>query len=303
MILVTGGNGLVANGIKLAADSDQISQLFFASRDDANLESFEECKKLFEKVQPDVVVHLAAYVGGLYHNIQCPVEFFEKNMLMQINIMRCCKMFNVKRVISCLSTCIFPNEVTYPIDESMLHNGKPHHSNYAYAYSKRMGDVLNQAYAFQYGMDCISICPTNIFGPHDNFSIANGHVIPALIHKCHISNELCVMGSGSAFREFIYNVDLGKIILRLVNKDKITTKILICSPSVEISIGNVAEIIAKHFNKPLSYDKTKSDGQFRKNTCNSALMTEIGDFEFTDFDVALKHTIQWFKANFDTCRK
>ncbi len=303
MILLTGGNGLVANGVKMAANDDELKHLYFANRGDADLESYEECKILFEKVKPSMVVHLAAYVGGLFHNMRQPVDFFEKNMLMQINVMRCCHKYKVKRVITCLSTCIFPDKVSYPIVEDTLHDGKPHDSNFSYAYAKRMGEVLNRAYEKQYGMECISICPTNVFGPYDNFSLENGHVVPALIHRCHIYKRLSVWGSGKPLREFIYNVDLGKIILKLIHKKQVHAKVLICSPGVEISIGDVAKSIADKFGKSLSFDVSKSDGQFKKNTSNDLLKKELGDIEFTDFVYAIGETVDWFIKNYEVCRK
>ena len=108
----------------------------------------------------------------------------ETNMAINMNVLKCCHKYRVKKVVSCLSTCIFPDKTSYPINEKMLHNGPPHHSNDAYAYAKRMLEVQSKAYREQYGCNFVCVIPTNIYGPRDNFSLEDGHVIPALIHRC-----------------------------------------------------------------------------------------------------------------------
>merc|ERR1712224_845660 len=136
-----------------------------------------------------MVIHLAAKVGGLFANMSQKVEFYRENTLMNDNIMECCRIHKVKKLVSCLSTCIFPDKTTYPIDETMVHNGAPHDSNIGYSYAKRMIDVLNRCYNEQYGCNFTSIVPTNIYGPNDNFNLKSSHVIPGLIHKCLIAKN------------------------------------------------------------------------------------------------------------------
>ena len=135
------------------------------------------------------MIHLAANVGGLYLNMKYPVELYRDNILINNNVMELCKEFNVEKLISCLSTCIFPDKTTYPIDESMIHYGPPHPSNEGYAYTKRMIDVMNRSYNKEYGCKFTSIIPTNIYGHNDNFNLENGHVISSLIHKAYISKK------------------------------------------------------------------------------------------------------------------
>lgn len=163
---------------------------------------------MFERVKPTHVIHLAAMVGGLFRNLKYKVEFYRENVLINDNVMECCREYNVVKLVSCLSTCIFPDKTTYPIDEDMVHNGHPHSSNAGYAYAKRMIDVMNKCYNEEYGCNYTSIIPTNIYGPHDNFrydfillrfsfalqvlhsfSIEDGHVIPGLIHKCYLAKK------------------------------------------------------------------------------------------------------------------
>ncbi len=121
-----------------------------------------------------------------------PATLFQQNVLMNNNILECAKQFNVKKVVSCLSTCIFPDKTTYPIDETMIHNGPPHESNFGYAYAKRMLDIQNRAFNLQYNCKFTSVIPTNVFGPHDNFNLQDSHVIPGLIHKTFLAMS-CIL--------------------------------------------------------------------------------------------------------------
>merc|ERR1711998_502410 len=131
--------------------------------------------------------------------------------------MECCRVFGVEKLVSCLSTCIFPDKTAYPIDETMVHNGPPHKSNYGYAYAKRMVDVLSRAYNDQYGCNFTSVIPTNIYGSWDNYNLEDSHVIPGLIHKVYNakkdSGELYVWGSGTPLRQFIFSEDLARLMI------------------------------------------------------------------------------------------
>jgi len=156
---------LVGKGIEhiIKEDVRENETWFFASSKDADLRVKESCKALFDRIKPTHVIHLAAMVSALFNNLQYKVEFYRENVLMNDNVMECSKEYNVK-LVSCLSTCIFPDKTSYPIDETMVHNGPPHDSNRGYAYAKRMIDVMNRCYAEEYNCNFTSIIPTNIFG-------------------------------------------------------------------------------------------------------------------------------------------
>ena len=151
-ILITGGSGLVGNGIKEVLNKDiykhykKKNRFIFLSSKDCDLKNEDSVEELFKKYKPNYVIHLAAYVGGLYRNMKEKVDMFEKNILINQNVIKNCHKFNVKKLICCLSTCIFPDNVQYPINENMLHNGPPHNSNDAYAYAKRMMEIHCKAY-------------------------------------------------------------------------------------------------------------------------------------------------------------
>ncbi|XP_075405292.1 GDP-L-fucose synthase isoform X4 [Tenrec ecaudatus] len=212
-ILVTGGSGLVGRAIqKVVADGAGLpgEEWVFVSSKDADLTDAAQTRALFEKVQPTHVIHLAAMVGGLFRNIKYNLDFWRRNMYINDNVLHTAFEVGTRKVVSCLSTCIFPDKTTYPIDETMIHNGPPHSSNFGYSYAKRMIDVQNRAYFQQHGRTFTAVIPTNVFGPHDNFNIEDGHVLPGLIHKVHLAKSsgsaLTVWGTGTPRRQFIYSL-------------------------------------------------------------------------------------------------
>ena len=313
-ILVTGGSGLVGRAIYNLMDADEnkwMKTTIFLSSKDCDLLDFEATNICFQTHKPDIIIHLAACVGGLFKNMNDKVGMFEKNIIINMNVLRAAHKNNVQSVVSCLSTCIFPDKTTYPINEAMLHNGPPHTSNSGYAWAKRMLEVQSRLYREQFGRNYSCIIPTNIYGPHDNFSLEDGHVIPALIHRCYLAKQrgerFIVKGSGSPMRQFIYSLDLAKCILRVAeNYDEIDPIILSVSEKDEVSIAHVALAIAKKFNytNMLEFDKTCSDGQFKKTADNSKMADLYPDLiEFTDIHQGINKTIDWFIDNYENCRK
>lgn len=315
-VLVTGGTGLVGKGIQFVVDEDKKQnegkneEWFFASSKDADLSSYESTNALFQRVKPTHVIHLAAKVGGLFGNLKANLEFFRKNMMMNDNVLRCAHENNVQRVVSCLSTCIFPNKTTYPINETMVHLGPPHDSNYGYSFAKRMVDILNRGYNQEHGRNYTSVIPTNVFGPHDNFNIEEGHVLPGLIHKIYKAKQegkpLTVWGTGKPLRQFIYSRDLARLMIWVMKEYTETEPIILSvGEEDEVSIKTAAELVAlsMDFENGLKYDTSKSDGQYKKTADNSKLRKYLPDFKFTPFADAMKETCDWFVQNYDTARK
>ena len=269
-----------------------------------------ECEALFEKHRPTHVIHLAAFVGGLFRNMKYPVEFYNYNLSMNNNILACSHKYKVQKVISCLSTCIFPDKTTYPIDETMVHNGPPHFSNAAYAHAKRMIDVANHAYHQEYGCNFTSVIPTNIYGPHDNFHLEDSHVIPGLIHKFYLAQKngtpMTIMGTGTPLRQFIYSEDLAKLFLWVLREyNSVEPIILSVGEEDEVAIKDVVQYIAEAFDfkGEIRYDTTKADGQFKKTASNAKLKSLYPDFKFTPIREGIQKTVQWFLDNFETARK
>ena len=307
-LLITGGTGLVGNGLKNVID-DKYETTFLSSKD-CDLTDYNSTHELFKKIKPDYVIHLAANVGGLFKNMNFKLDMLEKNLLINYNVLRCCHLMGVKKVISCLSTCIFPDKKTYPINEKMLHDGPPHKSNDAYAYAKRMLEIHSKAYQQQHDENFICVIPTNIYGPHDNYSLEDGHVIPALIHRCYLAKQnnekFIIRGTGKPLRQFIYSDDLAKLIMKVLEEyDDNESIILSVGEKDEVSICDVGRAIAKAYDYEhmMKFDSSFSDGQYKKTADNTKLMNFIKEYNFIDINEGIKKSVDWFKDNFDKCRK
>jgi len=316
VVLITGGSGLVGEAIKLVVAEERkngqhLNQEFvFLRSSDGDLREYAATRAIFDKYKPTHVIHLAAFVGGLFKNMKYPVQFWQYNIAMNENIMRCCHESGVKKLVSCLSTCIFPDKTSYPIDETMIHNGPPHFSNEAYAYAKRMIDVQNRIYSSQYGCNFTSVIPTNVFGPHDNWHLEDSHVIPGLIHKFFLAQknntDMVVLGTGKPLRQFIYSLDLAKLFLWTLRSYHDPSPIILSvDESEEISIKDVVDLIkdAMDFKGNIVFDSTKADGQYKKTASNQKLRKLYPEFSFTPMKAAVKETVEWFIANYDTARK
>jgi GDP-L-fucose synthase len=297
-LLVTGGNGLVGSSI---TSDVKIGKQY-------DLRNVEETNKMFDYYKPTHVIHCAGKVGGVSANMDYKGEFFYDNIMINTNVIESCRLHNVKKLVSFLSTCVFPDNIEYPITEKKIHLGEPHFSNYPYAYAKRMADIQIRAYREQYGLNYVSVIPTNIYGPNDNFSLNSGHVIPMLLHKMYNAQrdntDFVVWGSGTPLREFVYSKDVAKLSeWALENYDE--SEPIIFSNSVEISIMDLVDLLVKEFNfkGKVIFDNSKPDGQFRKPSDNSKLKSYLPNFEFTPIEKGLKETINWFIENYEKTRK
>lgn len=324
-VLVTGGFGLVGSAIQSVCGADLKYKFTFMSSSQCDLTDYDATLKYFQRVMPDAVIHLAAAVGGLFKNMRCKVEMFENNMRINMNVLRASHAVGVSKVVSCLSTCIFPDEKTKhgPIDETMLHMGAPHSSNDAYAYAKRMLEVQSRCYREQHGRNYVCVIPTNIYGPNDNFNLDDAHVIPALIHKCYLAKQqglpLVVAGSGTPLRQFIYSRDLALLLIWTLEHydathedaekvDGAGTLIISVDPEDEISIAEVVQHIAHafDFDNDILYDASQPDGQFKKTADNTKFKNLYGykpPMTMTPIKWGIKETVQWFVQHYNNARK
>jgi GDP-L-fucose synthase len=310
-ILVTGGTGLVGSAIKtISQDYADKYNFIYLNRNDCNLMNYPSTLAYFIENKPDFVIHLAANVGGLFKNMENPVQMLEENLIINLNVIRAAHILKVDKLIACLSTCIFPDNINYPISEKDLHNGPPHTSNEGYAYSKRILQTLCNSYNKQYGDKFVCIIPTNIYGPYDNFKLDDAHVIPALIHKCYIAKEnntpFIVSGTGTPLRQFIYSEDLAKNIMWVLEEYNENDPIILSTDEAdEISIGCVAKYIANNFDydNSLEFDTTKSDGQYKKTASNQKFRQYNPTFCFSNIEKGISDTISWFKQNYPNIRR
>lgn len=318
-ILVTGGSGLVGKSLKqlINNDNDNLDTYTFLSSKDCDLRNENDVYKLFEKCNPDIVIHLASVVAGLYGNMDNNYNMLIDNIKINTNILEACNKFNVKRLINILSTCIFPeqneyNNLNYPLTSNQILNGRPHNSNNGYAHSKRLLYIGSKLLVNTSNIKIVNLIPTNLYGKYDNYHLQKSHVIPGLIHKIYLAKQnnstLIIKGDGSAYRQFVYANDLAKIILHFVNADLIKPhNSLIISPpkEEEITIKNLVNKLTRifEFNGKIIYDTDYSNGQSLKTTDSTELMEYIPNFKFTSLPDGLHKTINYFINNYSDVRK
>lgn len=302
--LVTGASGLVGSAIDKIFSGNKILH----TTNNCDLRNTEKSNYYFLENNPVHVIHCAAKVGGLGGNMNYKGEFFYDNIMINTNVLESSRINGVEKVVSFLSTCIFPDDVEYPLTEDKIHLGPPHNSNYPYAYAKRMLDIQTRAYREQYGLNYVSVVPTNIYGINDNFSIENGHVIPTLIHKLYLSQknktDFVVWGTGKPLREFIYSKDVADLSLWALDHYNESEPIIL-SPSQEICIVDIVDLLVNEFNfkGKVVFDKSKPDGQLRKPTDNSKLKSYLPNFVFTPIEEGIRETVSWFIKNYENARK
>ena len=307
-LIVTGGSGLVGSAIRSIQDEFNELEIVAPSSEQYNLLDNLDVDEMLYYHKPEWVIHLAANVGGLYKNMNQPVQMFEENLTMNMNILQSCHSNGVKNFIGCLSTCIFPDKTTYPISETQLHEGPPHDSNAAYAYAKRMLQVQCDAYNQMHNHNYNCIVPTNIYGDNDNYNLEDSHVIPGLVHRCYLAKQndepFVVRGTGKVHRQFIHAEDLGRIILTLMPSMRQDT-IIIADDKNEVTIREVAYMIAEQFNyvDNVVFDDTYSDGQYKKTADSSKLNSMLPNYNFMSLKDGIERTVKYFNDNYDKCRK
>jgi len=285
-----------------------IPEATFVSSKDCDLRNKGQTEGLFQDTQPSQVIHLAAKVGGIKANMEKMGDFYYENILINTNVLQAAKASGVEKVLSLMSTCVYPDKIQYPLKEKEIHLGEPHSSNFAYAYAKRMLDIQSRSYRKQYGCNFITAIPNNLFGENDNYHVEDAHVIPALMHKILLAKQnntsVELWGDGSALREFTYAHDLGRIILFLLERYDSPDPINIGS-TYEYSIKEVAEMISSYigYEGEIMWNTDMPMGQFRKPS-DSAKLDTLGwsQSDYTSFSTALQNSCEWFLKNYPNVR-
>lgn len=302
--IVTGAGGLVGHAIR----QQNLDQVTYLTRQDVDLTDFAATRKRLLEIAPDKVIHLAAQVGGIGGNLIHSGEYFRNNILINTNVLESARLAGAGKLISFMSTCVFPDKCSYPLNEKDLHNGPPHSSNFGYAYAKRMLEVQSSAYRKEWNCNYIVAIPTNIYGPNDNFSLTEGHVVPALIHRAYLAKAngtpLVIWGSGKPLREFVYSDDIAKLALWALESYSLDTPIILTS-GIEVSISDLVEVVAKkmQFNGRITFDSSKPDGQFRKPSDTTKLASYLPDFQWTSLEEGIERTVDWFVRHYPTLRQ
>ncbi len=302
-VLILGSNGLVGTSVKsILGRNPNIKELICATRNDADLFDFEETKELIENSKPDIMINAAAKVGGIYANSSKRTEFILENLKINVNILEASIPFPDMYIINLGSSCIYPLEADNPIKEESVMSGRLEPTNSPYAMAKLTAIEIGDALSSQYGHKVLNLMPTNLYGPFDNFSENDSHVIPGLIGKMHKAKEqkaeeFKIWGTGKPLREFLYVDDLSRAIEYLIfNKPK--ESLLNIGSGDEITIYDLAIKIKKvvEFDGQLSFDSTKPDGNPRK-LLDSSTINELGWSSEVDLDSGLILTYEWYLNN------
>ena len=291
-ILVTGGNGLVGKHLQ-----DILPDAIYVSSKDYDLTQSYQVHRLMYKERPDIVIHLAARVGGILDNITNPVDYLEQNILINTNVLKHCHQFNVGKVISILSTCIYPDVVdTYPMKEEVLFNGPPPPDNFAYAMSKRCMATQMDSYVKQHNKQWSYLIPCNLYGEHDKYEEHHSHFVSALIKKIHEAKDSVeIWGTGKPLRQFMYAGDLARVIKYMIDNDVVDN--FNVAPDYVHSIEEITKIGMESCGKgdlKIVYDNTKPDGQYRKDVDSSKLISVMKDFKFTSLEEGIRRVYDNF---------
>lgn len=275
----------------------------YLSSSDYNLVSEMEVWKMLDNIQPDAIIHLAAKVGGIIDNINKPAEYFTDNILMNTHLINCANDYGVKRFISILSTCIYPDtQENYPMCESALHDGPPTPTNFSYGYAKRCLAVQTDAYNKQYGAKYQYLIPCNLYGEFDKFG-NNSHFIAALIKKIHFAkkngdDKIVLFGTGKPLRQFMHSDDLASVIKNCIDND-IYENMNIATEE-NLSIKQMAEIALDACDAnglTIEFDVNYPDGQFRKDVSIQKLKEAIPNFSTIDLHQGIKQIYSYITDN------
>ena len=300
-VLITGGKGFLGTHLIEKLKTFKPKLIRIADKDKYDLREYKDCLKATKDI--DVVIHLAAKVGGIGFNREFPADLFDDNILMGTYMMKAARINKVKKYLALGTICAYPKFTPVPFKEENLWMGYPEETNAPYGLAKKMQLVQANAYRDQYMFNAIFILPVNLYGPGGNFKEESGHVIPALIKKFveakeKNKKEVVVWGTGKPTREFLYVKDAAEGILKACEKyDKPDPVNL--GAGFEISIKDLADLIKKltGFKGKIVWDKSKPDGQPRRKLSTNRAKKEFGFEAKTDFPQGLKESINWYIKN------
>ena len=302
-VVVTGGAGFLGGYVIDKLKRRGCQNILVPHIEHYDLIKERDIVRMYDDMKPDVVIHLAAVVGGIGANLEHPGEFFYKNLMMGVQLIEQGRLLGLEKFVAIGTICAYPKFTPVPFKEDDLWIGYPEETNAPYGLAKKMLLVQSQAYRQEYGFNSIFLLPVNLYGPNDNFDPSSSHVIPALIKKCVDAIDagddyIQCWGTGSASREFIYADDAAEGIVLATEKYDGPEPINI-GAGFEISIKELVEKIVAltGFKGEIRWDSSKPDGQPRRMLDVSRAKELVGFEAKTDFDTGLEATIDWYKAN------
>ena len=304
-VVVTGGSGFLGGYILEGLKARGATNVFVPPIEDYDLTQKSNIIGMYEDMYPDVVIHLAAVVGGIGANLAHPGKFFYENLIMGVELIEEARKRNLEKFVAIGTICAYPKFTPVPFKEENLWNGYPEETNAPYGLAKKMLLVQSKAYRQEYGFNSIYLLPVNLYGPRDNFDPASSHVIPAIIKKCFDAidkgdDHISVWGTGKASREFIYAADAAEGILLATEKYNESEPVNI-GAGFEITIKNLVKNIVKltGFKGEIRWDTSKPDGQPRRCLDTQKAFEKFGFRAKNDFDEGLKNTIKWYRKQKD----
>ena len=299
-ITVTGGAGFLGSHLIAKLQARGARDIFIPKIEDFDLVKMADVERMYDQSQPDIVIHLAAVVGGIGANQANPGKYFYDNLMMGVQLLEIARQRKVAKFVALGTICCYPKFTTVPFKEDDLWNGYPEETNAPYGLAKKMILVQSQAYRQQYGFNSIFLMPVNLYGPGDNFDPESSHVIPALIKKCVEAvktgaKEIVIWGTGKATREFLYVEDCAEAILLAAEKYNKSDPVNI-GAGFEISIKDLVHKIVEltGFKGKIVWDSSKPDGQPRRCLDTTRALNEFNFKAKTDFAAGLKNTIDWY---------
>ncbi|MBR8660842.1 MULTISPECIES: GDP-L-fucose synthase family protein [Brevibacillus] len=301
-IMVTGGSGFLGSHVVERLRAAGCSRIIVPRSRDYDLRNQQTAMSLIEQTKPDLIIHLAASVGGIEANRKNPGAFFYDNLSMGIHLMEAARRGGVEKFVACGTICSYPKHAPVPFREETLWDGYPEETNAPYGLAKKMLLVQSQAYRQQYGFNSIFLLPVNLYGPRDNFDLETSHVIPALIRKCveakeRNENHIVVWGTGQVTREFLYVEDAAEAIVLAAEHYDGDQPVNI-GTGEEISIKDLAELIAREtgFTGEIRWDTGKPDGQPRRCLDVRKAREYFGFQARVSLREGLRRTIAWYVA-------
>ncbi len=302
-ITVTGGKGFLGRHLLKKLESAGCSNIKIADLPEYNLTDLNDIRRMYDEIKPEMVIHLAAKVGGIGFNQDKPAELFYDNLIMGSQLLHEGYLRKIEKFVALGTVCAYPKFTPVPFKEEDIWNGYPEETNAPYGLAKKMMLVQSQAYRQQYDFNSIFLLPVNLYGPGDNFDPSSSHVIPALIKKCfdaidNHAEKLEVWGTGLATREFFYVEDAAEAIyLATLSYNK--SEPVNLGAGSEISIKDLVVMIAdlSGFSGEIVWDKSKPDGQPKRMLDTSKALQEFGFKAKTDIQTGLKKTIEWYRNN------
>ena len=302
-VVVTGGAGFLGSVVVEKLRNRGCKNVFIPRSKNYNLIKEKDINAMLSDMKPDIVIHLAAVVGGIGANREHPGDYFYSNLMMGTQLIEQCRLYGTEKFVAIGTICAYPKHTPVPFKEEDIWNGYPEETNAPYGLAKKMMLVQSQAYREQYGFESIYLLPVNLYGPGDNFDPKSSHVIPAIIKKCvdalrSKSDSITAWGTGAATREFLYVDDCAEAIILATEKYSSSEPVNV-GTGFEISMKELTELIAEltGFKGRIEWDTSKPDGQPRRCLDVTRAKNEFGFEAKTGFRDGLKKTIKWYTEN------